>query len=121
MKTLLIIAATAAHREFLVSCLKPDYTVLTASDGATGVALAAQAEPDLIFLALALPDMASGEVVQHLQAQARLHDVPIIALAAPAMPSADAAVRAIGCVGLLHTPLDEDEVSGLLRRWLGGG
>lgn len=120
MKTLLIIAATAAHREFLVSCLKHDYTVLTASDGATGVALAAQAEPDLIFLALALPDMAGGEVVRRFKAQARLHDIPILALAAPAMPG-EAAAQAAGCVGLVHTPLDEDEVSGLLRRWLGGG
>jgi CheY-like chemotaxis protein len=119
MKTILIVDHVASQRELLVTWLKDDYTVCTAADGATGMALAAQTEPDLIFLALALPDTDGGEVARHIKA--RLRDVPLIALTDQAMSGADIQGRAAGWADAIRTPLDEEQVAAILRKWLGGG
>jgi len=39
MKTILIAEHAATQRDLLVHCLKDDYTVVTAADGATAVEL----------------------------------------------------------------------------------
>ena len=119
MKTILIVDHVASQRELLVTWLKDVYTVCTAADGATGMALAAQTEPDLIFLALALPDTDGGEVARHIKA--RLRDVPLIALTDQAMSGADIQGRAAGWADAIRTPLDEEQVAAILRKWLGGG
>jgi two-component system OmpR family response regulator len=119
MKTILIVDHVASQRELLVTWLKDDYTVCTAADGATGMALAAQTEPDLIFLALALPDTDGGEVARHIKA--RLRDIPLIALTDQAMSGADIQGRAAGWADAIRTPLDEEQVAAILRKWLGGG
>ena len=121
MQTILIVEAVAAQRDLLVSWLQDEYTVLTAVDGAAGVALATQAEPDLIFMALALPDRAAVESMRWLHVQPRLREIPLIALTASARPEEEATARAAGCVGTLPAPFDEDQVAGVLRSWLGGG
>lgn len=119
MKTILIVEAVASHREPLMQWLKDDYTVVTATDAAAGMALAEQTEPDLIFMAL--PGSAGAEVIRCLKAQARPRDVPIIALTTQAVPGAEAQSLAAGCADALCTPLDEELVYTTLRKWLGGG
>lgn len=119
MQTILIVEAAASYRESLVQWLKDDYTVVTATDAAAGMALAEQTEPDLIFMAL--PGSAGAEVIRCLKAQARLRDVPIIALTTQAVPDAEAQARAAGYADALRTPLDEELVYATLRTWLGGG
>jgi CheY-like chemotaxis protein len=121
MKTILIVEQVASQRELLRAWLKDDYTVCTAADGATGMTLAAQTEPDLIFLALTLPDSDGGEVARGIKAQARLRDIPLIAIASQATPAVDAQVRAAGWSDALRLPLDEEQVAAILRKWLGGG
>jgi CheY-like chemotaxis protein len=121
MKTILIVEHVASQRELLRAWLQSDYTVCTAADGATGLELAAQTEPDLIFIALALPDSDGEEVARGIKAQARLRDIPLVALTAQAMSGADAQIRAAGWVDALRTPLDEEQVAAILRKWLGGG
>lgn len=121
MKTILIVEAVTSHRELLVQWLKDDYTVVTAADGAAGMALAEQVEPDLIFMALALPGIDGAEVIGRLKAQVRLRDTPIIALTTQAVPGADVQTRAAGCADALRTPLEAELVYATLRKWLGGG
>ncbi|MGE3535994.1 MAG: response regulator [Candidatus Tectimicrobiota bacterium] len=121
MKTILIVEAVAAQRELLASWLKYDYTVLTAADGESGMALAAQAEPDLLFMGLSLPDGEGLEVMRQLHARPRLREIPIIALTAQGVPPEQASLRAAGCVGTLALPLEEEQVQGVVRSWLGGG
>jgi CheY-like chemotaxis protein len=121
MKTILIVEHAATHRDLLVHCLRDDYTVVTAADGATGVELAEQTEPDLIFMALALPVLGGDAAIHRIKAQRRLHDIPIIALTAQTMHSEAASAWAAGCVDLLHTPIDEDRLYATVRKFLGGG
>jgi CheY-like chemotaxis protein len=55
MKTILIVEDVAFNLDLLVQLLEDDYTILTASDGAAGIALAERTLPDLILMDLSLP------------------------------------------------------------------
>lgn len=121
MHTILIVDQVASQRELLRTWLKDDYTVYTAADVATSLALAAQTEPDLMFLALPLPDCDGGEVARHIKTQARLRDMPLIALTSHTLPGEDTPERTAGWADALRTPLDEEQVAAIIRKWLGGG
>ena len=121
MKTILVVEAVASQRQLLVQWLKDDYTVLTAADGAGGLALAERTDPDLIFVALTLPGSADGEGIQRLKVQARRRDTPVIALTAQAGPDAAAQARAAGYADAIRLPLEEEQVYATLGKWLGGG
>ncbi len=56
-----------------------DFDVLVASDGVTGISLAAQHHPDLIVLDVGLPDLDGWGVLEHLRS---VSNVPVIMLTA---------------------------------------
>ncbi len=65
---------------------RPGLRFHSASDGASGLALAASLVPTLILLDMQLPDMHGLEVLQRLRSDARTMRIPCIALSANAMP-----------------------------------
>jgi CheY-like chemotaxis protein len=69
------------------------YEVLTAGDGATGLAAMAQARPDVLILDLGLPDMDGTDVIKDIRGQA---STPIIVLTADSEESTKAAALDAG-------------------------
>lgn len=61
------------------------YEIITAADGAEGVAKAQAEKPDLILMDLNLPVMDGWEATRRLKADPATRDIPIIALTAHAM------------------------------------
>ena len=61
------------------------YTVLIATDGEQGVAMAAAERPDLILMDLRLPVLDGWEAARRIKAQPETRHIPIIALTAYAM------------------------------------
>ncbi len=61
------------------------YEIITAADGAEGVAKAQSEKPDLILMDLNLPVMDGWEATRRLKADPATRDIPIIALTAHAM------------------------------------
>lgn len=61
---------------------KKGYTVFTASDGAQGVVLAQQHQPDLILLDVNMPGMDGGQVRQALLDNAKTRQIPVVYLTA---------------------------------------
>ena len=58
--------------------------VMTARDGRSGFSLARQQDPDLILLDLNLPDLGGEQILTALGRDARLREIPVIAVSADA-------------------------------------
>jgi CheY-like chemotaxis protein len=120
MKRILIVEDVELNRELLVQLLEEDYDIVTAGDGAAGIALAMQApHPDLILMDLSLPVIDGWEATRQLKSNAALQHIPIIALTAHAMTGDEAKARACGCDGYLSKPLDETRLFKKLTHFLG--
>ncbi len=63
------------------------WTVLTASSGAEGIAIAAQHHPDVILLDLMMPDMDGRATLQHLKQQPSTQSIPVILMTAKTQAS----------------------------------
>ena len=121
MKTILIVEDVEFNLDLLVQLLEDDYTILTASDGATGIALAERTHPDLILMDLSLPVIDGWEATRRIKANAALRSIPIIALTAHAMSGDEEKAKAAGCDDYLSKPIDEDLLYAKLRTFLGDG
>ena len=121
MQTILIVDNVVTQRELLVHWLQDNYSVFTAADGVAGIAQAERIDPDLIFMALALPGVDGVEATRQIKAQARWRDIPIIALIPQVLAVENTTARAAGCADALYTPLEEEQVAATLQKWLGGG
>ena len=85
---------------------RPDLELDTATDGASGVGLAARRQPDLILVDMQLPDIDGHEVLRRLRADTATADITCISLSANAMPDdIDRALRA-GFADYWTKPLD---------------
>lgn len=81
------------------------HDVLEATDGVTGVILAAQSMPDLILMDINLPGMNGLEVTRSLKSTPQLAGIPVIAVTAHVMHSERKQVFEAGCDGFLPKPL----------------
>jgi CheY-like chemotaxis protein len=73
------------------------FTVLVATDGEEGVAMAAAEQPDLILMDLRLPVMDGWEATKRIKAQPATRHIPVIALTAHAMTGDREKALAAGC------------------------
>jgi CheY-like chemotaxis protein len=120
MKRVLVVEDQELNMDLLVQLLEDEYEVLTAFDGASGLALAKQERPDLILMDLSLPVMDGWEATRQIKADNRLNHIPIIALTAHAMVGDAHRALACGCDDYMTKPLDEDLLFEKLNQYLGG-
>ena len=73
------------------------FTVVVATDGAQGVAMAASERPDLILMDLTLPDIDGKEATRRIKADPATKRIPVIALTANAMTGDREMAIAAGC------------------------
>ena len=108
MKTILVVEDIELNRDLLVQILEDDFEVITAEDGAAGIARAAESRPDVILMDLSLPGIDGWEATRRLKADAALKSIPVIALTAHAMQGDEEKARAAGCDDYVTKPIDED-------------
>src|SRR5262245_5869798 len=118
MKKILVVEDVEFNRDLLVQLLEDEYEVITANDGAAGIALAEREHPDLILMDLSLPVVDGWEATRRLKANAALRSIPIIALTAHAMSGDAEKARECGCEDYLSKPLDENLLFEKLRHFL---
>jgi DNA-binding response OmpR family regulator len=121
-----LIADDEAHVVELVRVTLEDdrVRVVEASDGATALELAAELEPELIFLDVHLPDLSGLEVCRRLRREPALAGVRIVMLTAAAQQDDIARGLSAGASHYLTKPFSPVRllslVEGLLPRaaWL---
>ena len=100
--------------ERLLKHRRPDITLLHAGDGALGIAMALEHEPDLIFLDLHLPDTPGDEVLRRLWEDTRTREIPVIVLSADATLGQSRRLIATGAKAYLTKPLDVSKMLALI-------
>jgi CheY-like chemotaxis protein len=89
------------------------FTVLIATDGMQGIAMATSEQPDLILMDLTLPDIRGEEATQRIKADPATKQIPVIALTANAMEGDREKALAAGCDDFDTKPV---EMSRLLEK-----
>ena len=67
MKTILVVEDTELNIDLITQLLEDDYNLLIAKDGAQGVAMAQQNNPDLILMDMSLPIMDGYEATRKIR------------------------------------------------------
>ncbi|RZA24615.1 MAG: response regulator [Proteobacteria bacterium] len=88
----------------------------TANDGAEGVSHATSGEFDLILMDVQMPKMSGHEAIRILRSLG--YSRPVIALTAHAMADEREKCLASGYTDFLSKPIDRDELSTVLKRYL---
>ena len=118
MKTILLVEDIELNRDLIEQLLEDDYRVITAVDGAQGIAMARKARPDLILMDMSLPEIDGWEATRRLKADPATAAMPIVALTAHAMQGDEERARAAGCDDYITKPIDEDLLFAKLRALL---
>jgi two-component system, cell cycle response regulator DivK len=105
--TILIVEDNEMNRDMLSRRLeRKGYEILLAVDGEQGIAVAHASTPDLILMDMSLPVVDGWEATRRMKSDARLRDIPVIALTAHAMANdRDKALEA-GCDDYDTKPID---------------
>jgi CheY-like chemotaxis protein len=91
------------------------FTIIIATDGAQGVAMAASEQPDLILMDLTLPNIDGEEATRRIKADPATRSIPVIALTANAMPEDREKALAAGCDDFDTKPVELPRLLGKIR------
>jgi CheY-like chemotaxis protein len=97
------------------------FTVLVATDGEQGVAMAAAEQPDLILMDLRLPVLDGWEATKRIKARAETRHIPIIGLSAHAMTGDRERALAAGCDDFDTKPVEMPRLLEKVRAMLSNG
>ncbi|HSR21414.1 MAG TPA: response regulator [Anaerolineales bacterium] len=117
MKTILIVEDIDLNIDLLSQLLEDEYALIVAKDGAQGVALAEEKQPDLVIMDIALPIMDGYEATRRIRA--KFPSMPIVGLSSHAMSGDAERAMTAGCTDYLTKPIDEDQLLKTLRQHLG--
>lgn len=116
---ILVIEDNAANLELVRYLLTySGYTVLPASDGAQGLALARQERPDLIICDLQMPELDGYQVLEQLRGDGRGAGLRIVALTAFSMPKDRDKVLTAGFDGYLSKPIEPEAFVAQIEAYL---
>jgi CheY-like chemotaxis protein len=118
--TILVVDDYSDNRMLLATWLRAKgYKVIEARDGKEGVLQANRANPDLILMDLAMPELDGIEATRQLR-QRRAHSrTPIFAISAYATHDVKDDALAAGCTEVFSKPLDLTSLLGKIQSTLG--
>ena len=91
------------------------FTVVVATDGTQGIAMATSEQPDLILMDLTLPDINGEEATRRIKADPATKRIPVIALTANAMSGDREKALAAGCDDFDTKPVEMSRLLGKIE------
>lgn len=120
MSKILIVEDDPSIREVLTRLLKGSgHVVISAADGARGVGLARQEQPDLILMDLGLPILNGWQATHRIKSSPATAHIPVIVLTAYALTEDKERSFAVGCDDFETKPLDIPRLLGKINACLG--
>jgi len=101
--------------------MRAGLTVVVATDGAKGVAMAASEKPDVILMDLSLPVLDGWEATRRIKAAPETCHIPVIALTAHAMSGDRERALAAGCDDFDIKPVELTRLLNKIRAVASGG
>lgn len=95
------------------------WQVLTASNGAEALLLAAEQRPEAILLDVMMPEMDGPETVRLLAGQPATAAIPVVLLTARVHPKDSTPFPDLGVAGVIAKPFDPLHLAGQVREILG--
>ena len=92
----------------------PAVTVQTAPDGAAALHLAAQQQPDIVFLDLHLSDMSGAVLLQRFQSDPRTRSVPAVIVSGDTSPATIERLTRLGAAAYLTKPFTSAQLRELI-------
>jgi two-component system, cell cycle response regulator DivK len=107
MAKILVVEDDTLNRELLERLLSIyGHEVISATDGARGLALARSQQPDLIIMDMGLPILNGWQATHRLKTTPATSHIPVIALTAYAFTEDRARCMSVGCDDYDVKPLD---------------
>ena len=98
-----------------------DYSVIEATDGAAGIAMAKSERPDLILMDIQMPVIDGYEAKRQIRADPAIDGIPIIAVSSFAMKGDEQKARSAGCDDYVTKPYSPMQLLKVIRGILGHG
>ncbi len=119
MAKILIVEDDADNMEVIrLLLLARNHQVFTACSGMEGLSVALDAQPDLILLDLAMPNMDGWHAAQSLRRDPATQHIPILAVTARALPEDRRRAYAAGVDDYITKPIDTDAFYGAVTSLL---
>src|SRR5687768_11054714 len=105
----------AVRRVLTLSLQQRGYEILEASPGGSGIALAAEENPDLVLLDLSLPDFSGLEIAKTIKQNPETASIPIVALSG--CTERELAVKSfeVGMAAYLTKPADTQDLVNVIE------
>ena len=109
--TVLLVEDHTDSRQMYAEFLRMQFTVIEAADGVNALELMEETCPDVVVTDLTLPRMDGFELLERMKADARLKDVPVIALSGFSGADHEERARQAGSRLVLQKPCLPDDLA----------
>ncbi len=117
MKRILLVEDNELNLDMLKRRLdRLGYTIIVAMDGAAGVQLAQEQQPDVILMDMSLPVMDGWEATRLLKSDEATRNIPIIGLSAHAMSEDRTRAFSVGCDDYETKPVHLDRLLAKIKK-----
>jgi two-component system, cell cycle response regulator DivK len=119
MRKVAVVDDNADNRLIIRTILEDQFEILEFSSGTEALEGFKKNPPDVVILDISLPEMDGTEILRRLRTEARLKDLPVIALTAHAMVGDREKYLAAGFNDYVAKPiLDMGILFSTIQRWL---
>jgi two-component system cell cycle response regulator DivK len=118
-KRILVVEDTEDNRRILRDLLtRAGYELIEATDGESGVTMAATHRPDLILMDIQLPVFDGYEATRRIRANPDTKNIPIIAVTSYALSGDESKALAAGCNGYVAKPFSPRMILAMVQEFL---